>query len=194
MGNDINLKRKYFKGDSKNVDFLLKPYVREIQYRYEWAVKSFVGIGDAINNSEDAYEIMRHAVDVIGHAVVIHRIVTGSGARANERERVEERVMILRDKFKNLKEIKTPNNLNVVRNHYEHFDAKLDEWATATENNIIVDMNVAPPSSIYIEGIDEKENLRSLDPETTDLVFWSKKVNLREVIEWAAEVKNAVSG
>ncbi|MFJ7509357.1 hypothetical protein ACIQW7_07835 [Peribacillus simplex] len=193
MGNEINLERKYFKGDSGKINFLFEPYVREIKYRYEWAMKSFVSIGDAINNQEGAIEIMRHAVDLIGHAVVIHRIVTGSGARSNERECVEERVMILRDKFKNLKGIKTPKNLNIVRNHYEHFDVKLDEWATSTENNIIVDMNVASPGSIYIEGIAEKENLRSLDPETTELLFWSKKVNLREVIEWAKEVKDAVS-
>ncbi|MFK9120746.1 hypothetical protein ACJEBK_28510 [Peribacillus frigoritolerans] len=193
MGNEINIEHKYFKGDSKKVNFLFEPYVREIEYRYEWASKSFVSIGDAINNQEGAIEIIRHAVDLIGHAVVIHRIVTGSGARPHERERVEERVKILRDKFKNLKDIKTPKNLNVVRNHYEHFDAKLDEWATSTENNIIVDMNVASPGSIYIEGIAEKENLRSLDPETTELLLWSKKVNLREVIEWAKEVKDAVS-
>lgn len=184
---------RYFIGDQKEIEHLIRPYVNEISYRSEWINYSYDDIIDSLNNKNaiDVRNIMRLAMDLIGHAVVIERIITGKGALKSERNRANERAKVLKELYPSIRFTISPIGLNQVRNHYEHFDTKLDEWAVQSNNKNFVDMNVMPANAVIGPSIQDR--LRSLDPNTMDLIFWNKKVNLLDCVKWANKLKVEVN-
>ena len=127
-------------------------------------------------------------MDLIGHAIVILRIVDseGIGSRRSELDRTKERVKLIRKKWSEIP-IEFPQGLRNVRNAYEHFDARLDQWAISSERRLYADLNIGP----MIGGLGVHENLRRLEGETP--YFWDHAVNLSEVVEWSQQVASAVS-
>lgn len=67
------------------------------------------------------------------------------------------------------------------RNHFEHFDERLESWATSSQRHNFVDSNIGPPSSI--QGIDVSDFLRNFDPETYSLHFRGDVYYLKPVIQ-----------
>jgi hypothetical protein len=65
-----------------------------------------------------------------------------------------------------------------MRNHFEHYDERLDEWwAKSPDHHNIADMNVMPVGSL--PNFDELSMFRQLDPTTMEVVFWGDKFNMR---------------
>jgi hypothetical protein len=55
------------------------------------------------------------------------------------------------------------------RNHFEHFDERLESWVTSPQRRNFVDSNVGSPDQI--QGFDVADFLRNLDPSTRMLHF-----------------------
>jgi hypothetical protein len=55
------------------------------------------------------------------------------------------------------------------RNHFEHFDERLEAWAAADPSRNFVDSNIGPPG--MIAGIDPAGFLRNLDTKGWALTF-----------------------
>ena len=80
----------------------------------------------------------------------------------------------------------------VMRNHFEHFDEKLDDWWRDSERHNYVDMNIGPEGQV--EGADEIDVFRQFDPASGEVMFWSKRFNLREVIAEIQRILPIVTG
>jgi hypothetical protein len=65
------------------------------------------------------------------------------------------------------------------RNHFEHFDERLDQWAAKSKRHNFVDSNIAGLGAIG--GIDPEDFLRNLDPTTLNLSFRGDSYDLRTV-------------
>ncbi|PNS00592.1 hypothetical protein X928_04815 [Petrotoga miotherma DSM 10691] len=77
------------------------------------------------------------------------------------------------------------------RNHFEHFDERLEEWAESSERLILADSNIGP--SNMITGIDPKDYLRNFDPTSWTLTFRGDKYELKPIIKAICELYPKVS-
>ena len=66
------------------------------------------------------------------------------------------------------------------RNHFEHFDERIEAWANSS-SQMFIDSNVAPPG--MISGIDSSEFLRNFDPESYAVTFRGDLYPLKPVLE-----------
>jgi len=62
------------------------------------------------------------------------------------------------------------------RNHLEHYDERLDDWASSSQRHNIADMNIMPRSAI--QGIDPSDFMRNLDPTTLAFYFTDEDYDL----------------
>jgi hypothetical protein len=68
-----------------------------------------------------------------------------------------------------------------MRNNFDHFDERLDEWyATSTSHNHL-DYMIGPPSAI--SGLADADMFRVFDPTTAELVFWGTRYPLKVIVE-----------
>ena len=66
------------------------------------------------------------------------------------------------------------------RDHFEHYDLRIEEWARNTTDGLIVDSNVVP--SYLIAGYTKESTMRNFDPETQELSFHNRKYDIRSVV------------
>jgi len=178
---------KYFPEDRDDQGFILERYADEIQLRANWIINAAEEVNKSLSGpSVSASLVIKNSMDLIGHAMVILRIIDPAGSRRNELERAAERVNLLKEKWPKIPS-NPPQGLRDVRNDYEHFDARLDQWAVSSNNRLIADKIVGPA----INGFETHENLRRFEGGT--LYFWDNAVNLSEVVRWAQQVAAAVS-
>lgn len=75
-----------------------------------------------------------------------------------------------------------------LRNHFEHFDERLEEWVERDPRRNFVDMNVGPPG--MLGGIDPAQSfLRHFDPSRWVASFWDEEYELLPVLDAAAELR-----
>lgn len=67
------------------------------------------------------------------------------------------------------------------RNHFEHFDERLEEWATSSTRHNFVDSNVGPAGAI--SGIDPNDYLRNFDTSSFAVTFRGDLYILRPVVQ-----------
>jgi hypothetical protein len=67
------------------------------------------------------------------------------------------------------------------RNHFEHFDERLENWATSSKRHNFVDSNIGP--SNMITEIDPEDFLRNFDPTSWTLTFRGDKYELKPIIK-----------
>lgn len=81
------------------------------------------------------------------------------------------------------------------RNHFEHYDERIEEWANKMTSNIIVDSNVVP--SYMIAGYSKESKMRNFDPDTFELTFKDKSYKFLEAVNAVRKLleasKNAAS-
>jgi hypothetical protein len=74
----------------------------------------------------------------------------------------------------------------VFRNHFEHFDERLESWATSSERGNFVDSNVGPPG--MIAGIDPKDFMRNFDTQNLAVTFRGETYPLQPVADAISEL------
>jgi hypothetical protein len=73
-----------------------------------------------------------------------------------------------------------------MRDHYAHFDERLERWWKTSERRWFVDANFMRRDAIQNGALAEKDTMRNFDPETGDLIFWGDDFN---VIAMSKEIK-----
>ncbi len=72
------------------------------------------------------------------------------------------------------------------RNHFEHFDERLEIWATSSEHMGFVDSNVGPPG--MIAGVDPGDCLRNFDTINFAVTFWGDEYVLPPIVKAVQEL------
>lgn len=73
-----------------------------------------------------------------------------------------------------------------MRNHYEHFDERIDKWWHTSKDHKFVDLTLGDPSQYGPTGMGDyvdSDVFRSYDPQTRTLYFWGQEFKLQEIID-----------
>ena len=72
------------------------------------------------------------------------------------------------------------------RNHFEHFDERLENWATSSKHQGFVDSNVGPSGMIY--GPDSGDYLRNFDTIKGSITFRGDEYILKPMVDAIVEL------
>jgi hypothetical protein len=75
----------------------------------------------------------------------------------------------------------SPLHPRTMRNHFDHYDERLDEWWKKSKGHSIADMNVM--SRKAIQGLDDIDRLRAFDAQTGDVSFAGDDFNIHTIID-----------
>ena len=70
----------------------------------------------------------------------------------------------------------------IFRNHFEHFDERLENWAKSSKRRNFIDSNIGPQNMIV--GIDTSDFLRNFDQNTWILTYRGDSYELKPIIEY----------
>jgi hypothetical protein len=72
----------------------------------------------------------------------------------------------------------SPLKDTAIRNDFEHFDHRLDDWWAKSSAHNYIDMNIVD-GGVSAAEID---TFRNFNPATGDLVFWGNRYNIHAII------------
>ena len=75
----------------------------------------------------------------------------------------------------------SPLEPRTFRNHFEHFDLWLEQWALSMEPRLWVDSHIGPPGRI--PGIEPGDYLRHFDPRNFSITFRGDSHDLPPIVE-----------
>jgi len=77
------------------------------------------------------------------------------------------------------------------RNHFEHFDERLETWAGSSRRKNFADSNIGPPG--MIQGLDSGDYLRNYDTANAAVTFQGEVLCLRPVVAALKELHATVT-
>ena len=80
-----------------------------------------------------------------------------------------------------------------LRDHFEHFDERLDEWAETSPNRNIVDNMIGPRAAIGGDAIKDQDIIRMFDPATKLLVFRGERFDIQGLVNGLTDVQSKVT-
>jgi len=80
----------------------------------------------------------------------------------------------------------SPLQPRTFRNHFEHFDERLEEWATASHRMNFADSNVGPTG--MLSGMDAGDYLRNLDTAKCAVTFRGDTYPLKPIVDALQEL------
>lgn len=111
----------------------------------------------------------------------ISKALWGQG---RNRERLAPRRKPLRDSLE--VEDTSPLYQLDIRNHFEHYDERIDRWwATSTTHNHL-DRMMGPPSAVG--GLSDIEKFRIYDPRALSIFFWGEQYALQPIATECARI------
>jgi len=75
-----------------------------------------------------------------------------------------------------------------MRNHFEHFDERLDRWWATSKSRNYMDLTMLQPGVGVMGLLDDQDMFRVLDPAQSEVVFWGERFNLRAITQAAHEL------
>jgi len=98
------------------------------------------------------------------------------------------RVKNLKIKYTQIPQIE-PKLLH-IRNDFEHFDERIDNWIINSKNHNYADKNIGDLKSI--KGLDPKDSFRWYNPETKILYFCGNEYPLDDLYKYIVEIKKVL--
>jgi hypothetical protein len=103
-------------------------------------------------------------------------------------ERIPERGPELRATL--AMEENSPLAPRTFRNHFEHFDVRLEEWAVSSQHRIFVDANIARTAVIDSFSSEPGDYLRNFDPTTFTVTFRGDSYHLLPIVEAIKQLRH----
>jgi len=83
-----------------------------------------------------------------------------------------------------------PLSKMALRNHLEHFDDRLDEWAENNKRSWIADEIVGAPS--MLGSFDSSEIFRLFDPNTSSFIFRGEVYNIQDIEDGRSDITRRI--
>jgi hypothetical protein len=122
--------------------------------------------------------------NLLNAAANISKAMWGSG---RDKERVTRERKLLRDRLGVTNS--SPLFAVTMRNNFEHFDERLDEWWKKSKRHNSVDMNIGPKRD-FVAGFDEVDLFRNFNFATGELTFWSETFDIPQIANEVARIGN----
>lgn len=99
----------------------------------------------------------------------IAKALWGSGGKRNDpRQRLRESLGIADA---------SPLRITTMRNHFQHFDERIDRWWKQSTQHNYVDMNIG----FSVQGVDARDVFRTYFPQTGEVRFGGETFDLRAI-------------
>ena len=162
---------------------VLRIFQREIERQCKFAIIAREQIKAGLLNSD---------LDIVWYAIQNFLVAVGNMSKIfwPINQKYENRGKELRRSL----DIKgnSPIQPRNFRNHLEHFDERLEEWATSSKRHNFIDSNIGLVSKM-VGIIDQEDCLRNFDPTSGILTFRGDKYELKPIIEAIDELYPKVS-
>jgi hypothetical protein len=152
--------------------FLLRTFQRQIANQCYAALMAAQIAQDAMNrNDQDAFwASIQNCLTAVAN---ISKAFWGqAGKFAKERKPLRDSLGVGN---------KSPLQQTSMRNNFEHFDERLDEWYTTSAQRNHIDYMIGPPN--MIKGAADIDMFRVFDTTTGDVVFWGKRYPLNMIVQ-----------
>lgn len=162
-------------------EFIEGIYLHEFATQCEYAVGSVQRMNQVLQRQGSPSDFFREASNFLQHSSAASRLLwpPGSGNR-REKKRAKKRGEHLRAKI----EIDDSEALKnrALRNHFEHFDERLDDWAETSPHKNIVDNMIGPRNAIAGDSVKDQDFMRLFDPTTKMLIFRGELFDVQALV------------
>lgn len=170
-------------------EFIEGIYVRELLMQCEYAVNAIPRMNEILASRGNPSEFFREAGDFLQHSSAVSRLLwpPGSKNRASKK-RAKIRGVNLRKTLK----LDDSHILKdrALRDHFEHFDERLDDWAETSPNKNIVDNMIGPRTAIGGDAIKDQDIFRMYDPTSKLIVFRGERFDVQALVDGLTEVQS----
>jgi hypothetical protein len=156
---------------------LLRVFQRQVQLQCQ----ALLVAGHDFNSAQTTGDMAHTWIaiqNILSAAANISKALWGQGGRLSA-EREPLRVSLQVDDTSPLRDV-------VMRNHFEHYDERLDHWWKTSEAHNHLDMGVLAPGAI--QGLADTDMFRVFDPTTAEIVFWGQRFNVGALVQEAARL------
>jgi hypothetical protein len=85
-----------------------------------------------------------------------------------------------------------PLRTRTLRDHFEHFDERLDRWSQETTHGGIVDLHIGPTAVIGGPAIGKTDFLRVYEPDRKIFIFRGDEFDIQQLVTGLEQLKAAV--
>lgn len=171
-------------------DFLLRIYLDQAKDECERAFSAISALNEEVS-SNGHRDPFGPAQSLVHHAAAVSRIFWPPGGRdKHARQRAQRRGELLR-KAIDIKE-GHPVQARNLRDHFEHFDERLDDWAERSKNRNIVHTLLGPRSSITGNAVSDEDIIHHYDPQTKIYAFRGEKFDIQQLADGLSDIYGRV--
>ena len=136
-------------------------------------------------------DFFREALDLVHHSAAISRIFWPPGCRdKTKKARAKKRGQSLRDEL----EINSSHLIQnrTLRDHFEHFDERLDDWVESSKNKTIISRLLGPRHAVQ-GNINDDDIIHHYDPKTKIYSFRGEPFNIQELVKGVDDIYQKAS-
>ena len=168
-------------------EFIESIYLRELIAQCEFGVGSVQRMNKVLENQGSPSEFFREAGDFLQHSSAVSRLLWPPGSNSRSiKKRAKKRGAHLRNSL----EIDDTHSLKerTLRDHFEHFDERLDDWAETSPHKNMVDNMIGPRSAIGGDSIKDQDIMRLFDPATKILIFRGERFDVQALVNGLTDI------
>lgn len=125
-------------------------------------------------------QILYALQNLLTAAANISKALWGSGGKLEEQRRPLRESLGVSDD--------SPLRSTSLRNHFEHFDERVDVWDKKSTSHNHVDRLLGPSHSVAGNAIDDVDRFRNYDPATGIATFWGQEHDIAALAQAAADL------
>lgn len=160
-------------------DYLLTVYLQHAKSECEEAFRLIDQLNRSVQGG-DVAAVMSSAQSLVQRAAAVSRLFWPPGPRDKAaRARCDRRGLALQQATALNGVQDHPVRARALRNHIEHFDERLDDWAEQSQNRNIIFHYVGPRSGIAGDGIGDGDIVHHYDPSAKVYAFRGEKFDIQ---------------
>lgn len=172
-------------------DFLLRIYLEQAKEECQRAFLAIEQLNEAIASSGKR-DPFGPAQAMVHHTAAVSRIFwpPPGGRNKAARQRSQRRGEVLRAAIGVGNGHPVQNR--TLRDHFEHFDERLDDWAEKSKNRNIVKQLVGPRSAIGGDAITDEDIIHHYDPATKVYAFRGEQFDVQELASGLGDIHRLI--
>ncbi|WP_313927525.1 hypothetical protein [Pseudoxanthomonas sp.] len=171
--------------------FIEGVFLRELDARCSACFLAVNELNSALSGKPSERDLFRPATELICQAAMISKLLWPPGnknassmARARARGEHLRKIIGVDDTH--------PVRSRTLRDHFEHYDERLDSWAESSRNHNIIKRFVGPRGAIAGDAISDGDIIEHYDPSTKILSFRGESFDIQALVDGIASIKSKV--
>lgn len=82
----------------------------------------------------------------------------------------------------------SPLSSRRLRNDFEHFDERVEEWSGKSRDRNYIGRVIGPPGMIVVNDRDPTDKFGHFDPSTATVTFWERSADLNAIVAEAERI------